>query len=137
MYLILESGSKAGACEAIQVLWLWQEVSLLKTCSQVLRASVVAGRVHMAAPAQRAVSGARRERNSNKHKRLFLPNEPGGLIVSASSAACTLPPYSLAQKISCHTHARGAAGVVGHQYVLTRALSIASTVYGHTTVLIG
>ncbi|CAK0734199.1 hypothetical protein CVIRNUC_000397 [Coccomyxa viridis] len=38
------------------------------------------GRVHMAAPAQRAVSGARRERNSNKHKRLFLPNEPGGLI---------------------------------------------------------
>ncbi len=41
-----------------------------------------AGRVHMAAPAQRAVSGARRERNSNKHKRLFLPGEPGGLTVS-------------------------------------------------------
>jgi hypothetical protein len=35
----------------------------------------------MAAPAQRAVSGARRERNSNKHKRLFLPGEPGGLTV--------------------------------------------------------
>ncbi len=38
----------------------------------------------MAAPAQRAVSGARRERNSNKHKRLFLPGEPGGLTVSPS-----------------------------------------------------
>ncbi|BDA40764.1 probable chromodomain-helicase-DNA-binding protein 4 at N-terminal half [Coccomyxa sp. Obi] len=36
-------------------------------------------RVHMAAPAVRVVSGARRERNSNKHKRLFLPGEPGGL----------------------------------------------------------
>ncbi len=40
------------------------------------------GRVHMAAPAARA-SGARRERNSNKHKRLFLPDEPGGLRVRA------------------------------------------------------
>jgi len=38
--------------------------------------------VHMAAPAARA-SGARRERNSNKHKRLFLPDEPGGLRVRA------------------------------------------------------
>ncbi|CAL8466932.1 g6468 [Coccomyxa elongata] len=36
-------------------------------------------RVHMAAPAVRVVSGARRERNSNKHKRLFLPGEPGSL----------------------------------------------------------
>lgn len=39
----------------------------------------------MAAPAQRAVSGARRERNSNKHKRLFLPGEPGGLMVGTGS----------------------------------------------------
>jgi hypothetical protein len=46
--------------------------------------AVMVPRVHMAAPAQRAVSGARRERNSNKHKRLFLPNEPGGLTVSLS-----------------------------------------------------
>ena len=38
----------------------------------------------MAAPAQRAVSGARRERNSNKHKRLFLPGEPGGLMVGTA-----------------------------------------------------
>ncbi len=42
-----------------------------------------APRVHMAAPALRVVSGARRERNSNKHKRLFLPDEPGGLTVTA------------------------------------------------------
>ena len=42
----------------------------------------------MAAPAQRAVSGARRERNSNKHKRLFLPGEPGGLIVSSNHHPC-------------------------------------------------
>lgn len=45
-----------------------------------------AKRVHMAAPALRVVSGARRERNSNKHKRLFLPNEPGGLTVIAAAA---------------------------------------------------
>ncbi len=47
------------------------------------------GRVHMAAPAQRGVSGARRERNSNKHKRLFLPDEPGGLKVLAPLLAHT------------------------------------------------
>ena len=50
-----------------------------------------AGRVHMAAPAQRAVSGARRERNSNKHKRLFLPGEPGGLIVSPTPSMRSMP----------------------------------------------
>ncbi|KAK9810346.1 hypothetical protein WJX72_009121 [[Myrmecia] bisecta] len=37
-----------------------------------------AGRVHMAAPSSRGMTGARRERNSNKHKRLFM-GEPGGL----------------------------------------------------------
>ena len=49
-------------------------------------AHAAAPRVHMAAPALRVVSGARRERNSNKHKRLFLPDEPGGLTVNFAAA---------------------------------------------------
>ena len=103
---------EAGGCEAAKRFGCGWVISLLKACSPVLRAWVVAGRVHMAAPAQRAVSGARRERNSNKHKRLFLPNEPGGLIVSASPAACILPMQSPAQNILGHTHSCGAVSVL-------------------------
>ena len=103
---------KAGGCEAVKRIGCGRVISLLKACSPVLRALVVAGRVHMAAPAQRAVSGARRERNSNKHKRLFLPNEPGGLIVSASPAACILPMHTPAQNILGHIHACGAMSVL-------------------------
>lgn len=57
-------------------------------------------RVHMAAPAVRVVSGARRERNSNKHKRLFLPGEPGGLTVTAKSPAWSLLHCLLHRNIS-------------------------------------
>ena len=35
----------------------------------------------MAVPTCQGLSGARRERNSNKHKRLFLPNESDALKV--------------------------------------------------------
>ena len=62
----------------------------------------------MAAPAQRAVSGARRERNSNKHKRLFLPGEPGGLIVSLPacmhSMAGQLPVLEIMWASCQHRH---------------------------------
>ena len=56
------------------------------------KAAPASARVHMAAPAVRVVSGARRERNSNKHKRLFLPGEPGGLTVTPQSLAWSLLP---------------------------------------------
>ena len=88
---------------------------------------MVAGRVHMAAPAQRAVSGARRERNSNKHKRLFLPNEPGGLIVSVSLAASTLLTHCLAQKCLYFSNSaiRGATMGLHRQYTSSHGTSIA------------
>jgi len=59
------------------------------------------GRVHMAAPAARA-SGARRERNSNKHKRLFLPDEPGGLRVRAPP----VPDRAHSAEAACPSRAR-------------------------------
>lgn len=56
------------------------------------------GRVHMAAPSSRGMTAARRERNSNKHKRLF-DGEPGGLKVGALPLGGPPPPPPQALEI--------------------------------------
>ncbi|KAK9814033.1 hypothetical protein WJX73_009674 [Symbiochloris irregularis] len=54
---------------------------LCSTCSKPLHSkSASGGRVHLALPASRRMgAGQGRSRDSTKHKRLFLPNQEGGL----------------------------------------------------------
>ena len=74
------------------------------------------GRVHMSAPtAKVGLSAGRMARNSNKHKRLFDPDEPNGVKVKTSckpwaslipSVSFTLLALCIAAAISWDFHTR-------------------------------
>lgn len=77
----MKNGRKASAAAVAASSVLSPEQRAVKAAADTSR-MVDGGRVHLALPASRGLSMARRGRDSNKHKRLFVHGQEGGLRVS-------------------------------------------------------